>query len=125
MVKESKANAVHQADLLFLPHDKVSRSTYRYTLTAVNVASCYKEAETLTSKTAQEVADAFIRIYKCGPLTWSHLLQVDSGHEFMGATTQILKKNNVQVRRATAENHRQPEIVECFNRTLAERLFGA
>ena len=55
-------NEVHQADLLFLPHDRVGRKTFRYALTVVDVASRYKEAEPLTSKTAAEVADALSRI---------------------------------------------------------------
>ena len=68
---------VHQADLLFLPHDRVGRKTFRYALTVVDVASSYKEAEPLTSKTAAEVADALSRIYGRGPLKWPQLLQVD------------------------------------------------
>ena len=44
----SVPNEVHQADLLFLPHDKVRRKTYKYVLTVVDVASRYKEAEPLT-----------------------------------------------------------------------------
>ena len=59
-------NEVHQADLLFLPHDRVGRKTFRYALTVVDVASRYKEAEPLTSKTAAEVADALSRIYRRG-----------------------------------------------------------
>ena len=50
-------NEVNQADLLFLPHDRVRRKTFRYVLTVVDVASRYKEAEPLTSKTAAEVGD--------------------------------------------------------------------
>ena len=38
-------NKVHQADLLFLPHDRVGRRTYKYALTVVDVASRYKEAD--------------------------------------------------------------------------------
>ena len=52
----SAKNAVHQADLLFLPHDTVNRKTYKYALTVVDVASRYKEAEPLTSKDSKEVA---------------------------------------------------------------------
>ena len=66
-------NEVHQADLLFLPHDGVGRKTYKYALTVVDVASRYKEAEPLTSKTAAEVADALSLIYKRGPLKWTRL----------------------------------------------------
>ncbi|MEW8561263.1 MAG: hypothetical protein AB2541_04130, partial [Candidatus Thiodiazotropha sp.] len=43
-------NEVHQADLLFLLHDRVGKRTYKYTLTVVNVASNYKEAEPLATK---------------------------------------------------------------------------
>ena len=50
----SAKDEVHQADLLFLPHDtvKVGRvnKTYRYALTLVDVGTRYKEAEPLTSK---------------------------------------------------------------------------
>ena len=47
------------------------------------------------------------------------------GREFMGDTTEILKKHNVQVQSVAAGNHCKQGIVECFNRTLAQRLFGA
>ena len=53
-------NEVHQADLPFLPHDRFERKTFRYALTVVDVASRYKEAEPLTSKTAAGVADALL-----------------------------------------------------------------
>jgi len=42
----------------------------------------------------------------------------------MGAFSQLLAKPNVQVWRGAANTHRQQGIVERFNRTLAERLFG-
>ena len=64
-------NKVHQADLIFLPHDTLGRGqgrrTYKYALTLVAVASRYKEAEPLTSKEAAEIAGAFRRIYTRGP----------------------------------------------------------
>ena len=116
-------NEIHQADLLFLPHDKVGRKTYKYALTIVDIASRYKEAQPLTSKTATEVADALSSIYKRSPLKWPKVLQVDPGHEFMGAVTKLLTKHNVQIRRGNVNVHRDQGIVERFNRTLAERLF--
>ena len=36
-------NKVHQADLLFLPHDTVGRKVYKYALVVVDVASRYKD----------------------------------------------------------------------------------
>ena len=115
----STPNAVHQADLLFLPHDKLprGRKVYKYALTVVDVASRYKEAEPLTSKNSDEVAQAFRKIYRRSPLTWPKMLQVDPGREFMGAVTKEMENHKTYIRRDQA-------IVERFNRTLAERLFG-
>ena len=117
-------NEVHQADLLYLPHDRVAKRTYKYALTVVDVASRFKEAEPLTSKGAAEVAEALSRIYKRSPLKWPKLLQVDPGKEFMGAVSQLMAKHGVSVRRGHVDNHRDQGIVERFNRTLAEKLFG-
>jgi len=117
-------NKVHQADLLYLPHDRPprSRKTFKYDLTVVDVATRFKEAEPLT--TAREVAAALERIYSRSPLSWPKLLQVDSGREFMGAVNQLLSKHNVEVRRGRVDIHRDQAIVERSNSTLAERLFG-
>ena len=122
----SLPNAVHQADLLFLPHDKLphGKKVYKYALTVVDVASRYKAAEPLTSKESDEVLKAFQRIYKKGPLKWPQLLQVDPGREFMGTVTKVIENNKTAIRRGRTEIHRDQAIVERFNRTLAERLMG-
>ena len=119
-------NEVHQADLLFLPHDRPlrSRKTYKYALTVVDVESRYKEAEPLASKESAEVATAFSTIYKRSRLKWPKLLQVDPGREFMGAANKVMKAHNVKIRRGEKALHRSQAIVERFNRTLAEKLFG-
>ena len=119
-------NSVHQADLLFLPHDKPprGRKVYKYALTVVDIASRYKEAEPLTSKDSNEVAKAFQSIYRRSPLTWPQMLQVDPGREFMGSVTKEMEKHKTYIRRDRTEIHRDQAIVERFNRTLAERLFG-
>ena len=41
----------------------------------------------------------------------------------MGALTQLMEKHSVRIRSRT-EMHRDIGVVERFNRTLAERLFG-
>ena len=119
-------NSVHQADLLSLLHYKLPRGKkiYKYALTVVDIASRYKEAEPLTSKNSDEVAKAFQSIYKRSPLTWPNMLQVDPGREFMGAVTKEMEKHKTFIRRGRTEIHRDQAIVERFNRTLAERLFG-
>ena len=119
-------NKVHQADPLYLPHDRPphSRKTFKYALTVVAVASRFKEAELLTTKEAREVAAALERIYSRSPLSWPKLLQVDPGRGFMGAVNQLLSKHDVEVKRVRVDIYRDQAIVERFNRTLAERLFG-
>ena len=124
----SRPNEIHQADLLFLPHDKVGRKTYRYALVVIDVATRYKDAEALTSKESQEVAKAFERIYsrkiKRPSLNWPKTLIVDPGKEFMGYVTKLMSSHNVKIQRSEAGNHRAQAFVERANRTLGERLFS-
>ena len=66
-------------------------------MTVVDIASRFKEAEPLSSKESAEVASAFQKIYKRGPLKWPQLLQVDPGREFMGAVTKEMGKNKTKL----------------------------
>ena len=68
--------------------------------------------------------EALSRIYKRSPLKWPKLLQVDPGKEFMVAVSQLLAKHGISVRRGRVDIHRDQGVVERFNRTLDEKLFG-
>ena len=118
-----KPNQIHQADLLFLPHDTMRRKTYRYALVVVDVASRYKDTEALTSKDSGEVAKAFERIY-ARKLQWPHTLMVDPGKEFMGNVTNLMNKHKVNIQRSEAGNHRAQAFVDRANRTIGEKLFS-
>lgn len=114
----SRPNEVHQADLLYLPHD----GSYKYALTVIDIASRYKEAEPLKTKQANEVSKALQKIYQRSPLNFPALLQVDQGREFMAQVADLLAQHQTKIHRGL--NHRDQAFVERFNRTLAERLFS-
>ena len=119
----SKPNMIHQADLLFLPHDTVGRKTYKYALVVVDIATRYKDAEPRTSKESSLVAKAFEKIYS-RKLNWPSVLMVDPGKEFFGSVNTLVKKHAVKFQRSEAGNHRAQFFVERANRTLSEKLFS-
>ena len=95
----AKPNDIHQADILYLPHDKFKKKTYKYALNVVDVASRYKGSYQLTSKYAKKVAQAFQWIYDNTPLTYPKTLIVDEGSEFRGDTTELMEKHDVIIQR--------------------------
>ena len=119
----AKPNDIHQADILYLPHDKFKKKTYKYALNVVDIASRYKRSYQLTTKNAKEVAQAFQWIYENTPLTYPKTLIVGDGKEFYGDTTKLMVKHDVIIQRGDPSQHHSQGIVERFNRTLADRLF--
>ena len=119
----AKPNDIHQADILYLPHDKFKNKTYKYALNIVDVASRYKGSYQLTTKNSKEVSQAFQWIYENTPLTYPKTLIIDEGSEFRGDTTKLMDKHDVIIQRSDLSQHCSQRIVERFNRTLADRLF--
>ncbi|CAB5366033.1 unnamed protein product [Rhizophagus irregularis] len=88
-------NEVHQADILYMPYDKVGHVTYLFCLNIVDIASRYKESVPIGSTsvkdrqgilTSHTIAQAFEKVYDdttCS-LTWPKLLITDRGSEFKG-----------------------------------------
>lgn len=89
----------------------------------IDVASRYKDAEPLSSKSSDEVAKAFRNIYS-RKLKWPEKMILDPGREFMGYVMSLFQKHNVTIQRSETGNHRAQAFVERANRTLAERLFS-
>ncbi len=125
-------NKVHQADVLYMPYDKVGRVTYLFCLNVVDVASRYKASVPigaysvkdregiLTSKT---IARAIEKIYddpKC-PLVWPKTFLTDRGPEFRGDCEKLMREHGVLIQKAKSK--RTMGIVERYNRTLIEKLF--
>ena len=120
----AKPNDNHQADILYLPHDRYEKRLYKYALNIVDVASRYKGSYQLATKNAKEVAQAFQWIYENTQLTYPKTLIVDDEKEFYGDTTKLMEKHDVIIQRGDPSHHRSQGIVERFNRTLADRLFS-
>ena len=120
----AKPNDIHQSDLLSLPHDKFKKKTYKYALNIVDVASRYKGSYQSTTKNSKEVAQAFQWIYENTPLTYPKTLIADDGKEFYRDTTKLMEKHDLMIQCGDPSQYRSQQIVERFNRTLADRLFS-
>ena len=115
----SVKNAVHQADLLFLPEDK----GYRYALVVVDVATRSMDAEPLKSKKPEEVLKAFRTIYRRKYLKWpKSFLHVDPGSEFKGVVVKEFQKKGIIVRVGKAGRHRQQALVEKANSYIGRAI---
>ena len=118
-------NNIHQADILHLPHDRYEKKkVYKYALYIVDFASRHKGSFQLTTKNSKKVAQAFQWIYENTLLTYPSTMIIDDGKEFYGDTTKLMEKHDVIIQRGDPSQHRSQEIVERFNRTLADRLFS-
>ena len=120
----AKPNDIHQVDILYLPHDRYKKKTYKYALNIVDVASRYKGAYQLATKNSKEVVPAFQWIYENTPLTYPKTLIIEDGKEFYGDVKKLMEKHDVLIQRGEPSQHRSQGIVERFNRTLAGRLFS-
>ena len=85
-----KVNMIHQADLLYLPHDQMYQTTYKYVLNVIDIASGNKASRPLKTKKASEVAEMFADIYKKGPLKYPEELHVDGGTEFKSNVDELM-----------------------------------
>ena len=120
----AKPNDIHQADILYLPHDRYEKKAYKYALNVVDVASKYKGSYQLATKNSKEVAQAFQWLYKNTELNFPKTLICDDGKEVYGDMTKLMEKHDVMIQRRDSSQHRSQGIVERFNRTLADRLFS-
>ena len=96
--KITKPNTVHQCDLIEIPYDEDVNTNllddgpiYYYVLLVIDCATRYKDFVFLTSKSSEEVAEAFKSIYDNPdkPLNWPRKLQCDKGTERTPKNTYI------------------------------------
>ena len=116
------ANAVHQADILFLPHDVVGKKTFKYALVVVDLHSGKTDAEPLEDKTAALTTAALKKIYARKILSYPNRMETDPGSEFKGAFAKHLLSKNIQHRFGKKGRHRQQSTVENRNYALGYAL---
>ena len=90
-----KPNDIHQAHILYLPHDRYEKKVYKYALNIMDVSSRYKGSYQLATKNSKEVAQAFRWTYENTPLTYPKTLITDDWKEFYGDTTKLMEKHDV------------------------------
>ena len=95
---------IHQADILYLPHDRYEKKIYKYALNIVDVASRYKGSYQLATKNSKEVAQAFQWIYENTILNYPKTLIIDDGKKFYGDTTKLMEKHDVLIQRNVQAN---------------------
>jgi hypothetical protein len=115
-------NAVHQADLIFLPHDKVGKKTFKYALVVVDLHSGLTDAEPLQDKTAENTAAAIKVIYRRSILDFPNRLETDPGSEFKSAFAALMIEHNVELRYGKKGRHRQQSVVENRNYAIGYAL---
>jgi transposase InsO family protein len=109
-----------QADLVDLSSLSEYNKGYRYLLTVIDILSKYAFAIPLKTKTAGELKEAFIKIFKTKRIPKK--LQSDHGTEFLNRTLQsYLKSKNVHFFATNSEN--KASVIERFNRTLKTKMF--
>ena len=101
----AKPNDIHQADILYLQHDRYKKKTYKYALNIMDVASRHKGSCQLATKNSKEVAQVFQWIYGNTPLTYPKTLIIDDGKEFYGDTTKLMEKHDVLIQCGDPSQH--------------------
>ena len=109
MSLQAKPNDIHQADILYLPHDKYEKKVYKYALHIVDGASRYKRSYQLTTKNSKEVARLLSGYMKNTLLTYPKTLIIDDGKEFYGEATKLMEKHDVIIQRGDPSQHRLQE----------------
>ena len=133
----------HQADILFLPWDRIGRKLWAYALIVVDIATGDTDGEPIERKdeyeitdegkklktkwngpTPKDTTDALSRIYKRKTyLKKPDLLITDSGKEFMSDIFQnYLEKENIGWKKAVGQRHRQIGLVERRNYSIGRAI---
>ena len=114
-------NHLEQADLLFMPTGAFG---YKYILVIVDAHSKKCDAEAIKNKLSKTVMNALIKIYKRGIVQEPKILSIDGGTEFKDEFETYCKKNNIILKVAHTNRHRQQSLVEAKNKIIGSNLLN-
>jgi hypothetical protein len=111
---------VIQADLCYMPYDRIGNKTYKFALNCVDIATRTKWTYPLTRRDSASVAKGFVKLFnsRICPIIWSKVkvLMVDGGVEFQGNVIILMNEHGIQIQLANSKE--SMGIVEKFNCTL-------
>ncbi|GBB98499.1 hypothetical protein RclHR1_32400002 [Rhizophagus clarus] len=123
-------NKVHQADVLYMPYDKIGWITYLFCLNIVDVASRYKVSipigaysvkdrqGILTSKTIARALKEKYDDPEC-PLVWPETFLTDRGPEFRSDCEKLMREYGVKIQKAFTKD---TMVVKYFNNFITCQL---
>ena len=115
-IHDFEPNATHQMDLVYLSHDKVKKTKYRYALSVMDTATRLGDAEPMSDRRPEDVIAALKKIYKRGPLKKPSLrITTDNGSEFKGAFNTWVEDQGLIHKTARTGNSRQVALAEYLN----------
>ena len=110
-----KPGFTHQADLLYLP---TAVFGYKFLLVVVDNHTRHFDAEPIKKRDSGQVAKAFEKIYK--RIDLPKRIEVDDGSEFKSQVKTYFENNDVEMRVANTNRHRQEGLVEARNGVIGK-----
>ena len=116
-----KPDHLEQTDLLFMPTGAFG---FKYILVIVDAHSKKCDAEAIKNELSSTVMKALIKIYKRGVVKEPKILSVDAGTEFKDEFKAYCEKNNIMLKIAHTNRHRQQSLVEAKNKIIGSNLLN-
>lgn len=107
---------IHQADTLYLPHNK----KFKYAVVVIDLATNHMDAKPVKSKSPDEAGKVMNKMYKGPHLKQPKLLEVDGGTEFKGSFRSYFK--GMDIRTKKTQRHRAQASVEGMNSLISRLL---
>ncbi|GBC23337.2 hypothetical protein RIR_jg19979.t1 [Rhizophagus irregularis DAOM 181602=DAOM 197198] len=90
---------VIQADLCYMPYNRIGNKTYKFALNCVDIATCTKWIYPLTRRDSASVAKGFVKLFnsRICLIIWSKVkvLMVDGGVEFQDNVIILINKHEL------------------------------